>query len=102
MINLAKTNTYMLVQNSMLHLFPLISLTRLNPPTNTRTNKQKHEWTNDHADIIVMIIELVNRKELDFELEGISGEFESIISWYYMYYVMAWSYLTNIIPPKND
>ena len=41
-INLAKTDTYILVQKSMLHLFPLISARRLNPQThehtNTRTN----------------------------------------------------------------
>ena len=42
-INLAKTDTYILVQKSMLHLFPLISARHLNTQTN------------DHADIIVMI-----------------------------------------------
>ena len=39
-INLAKTDTYILVQKSMLHLFPLISARRLNPQTHEHTNER--------------------------------------------------------------
>ena len=45
-INLAKTDTYILVQKSMLHLFPLISAMRLNPQT--------HEHTNEHFRFIIL------------------------------------------------
>ena len=47
-INLAKTDTYILVQKSMLHLFPLISARRLNPQT--------HEHTNEHFWFIILMI----------------------------------------------
>ena len=47
-INLAKTDTYILVQKSMLHLFPLISARRLNPQT--------HEHTNEHFWFIILIL----------------------------------------------
>ena len=42
-INLAKTDNYILEQKSMLHPFPLINTTRLNPPTNTQTNERANE-----------------------------------------------------------
>ena len=60
-INLAKTDTYILVQKSMLHLFPVIITTRLNPPTNTRTN--------DHADMIYMIVMIIRLGESEKKID---------------------------------
>ena len=51
-INLAKTDTYILVQKSMLHLFPLISARRLNPQTHEHTNTR----TNEHFWFIILMI----------------------------------------------
>ena len=46
--NVAKTDTYIFAEKSMLHLVSLIGTTCLNPHTN--------EETNDHTDITAMIV----------------------------------------------